>query len=173
VGGLPAIIKLIRGTQGVGVMLGSTLDEVQTILETFWNLEQEIVLQEFIQESKGQDVRALVVGGKVVGAMRRTAKKGEFRSNLHRGGEGVLFELPREYEQTAIRAAQIIGLEYCGVDMLESHSGPKIMELNSSPGFEGLERATKKDIAGTMIDHAVAFADAHREGRGRTVELWR
>ena len=174
VGGLPAIIKLIRGTQGVGVMIASTVDEVQTILDTFWNLEQEIVLQEFIQESRGRDVRALVVGGRVVGAMRRKAKRGEFRSNLHRGGEGHPFVLPPAYEATAIRAAQIIGLEICGVDMLESKSGPKIMELNSSPGFEGLERTTKKDIAGTIIDHAVAFSDAQREGPGRhLLGLWR
>ncbi|MGQ0507817.1 MAG: ATP-grasp domain-containing protein [Myxococcaceae bacterium] len=164
VGGLPAIIKLIRGTQGVGVMIASSPAEVQTILDTFWDLGQEIVLQEFIAESKGRDVRALVVGDRVVGAMRRRAKKGEFRSNLHRGGEGKPIDLPKVYADAAVKAAQIVGLEIAGVDMLESGEGPKVMEVNSSPGFEGLEAATKKDIAGTMIDHAVAFAEAQRSG---------
>lgn len=165
VGGLPAIIKLSRGTQGVGVMIASSMDEVRTILETFSGLGEEIALQEFIGESKGKDVRALVVGGRVVGAMRRSAKKkGEFRSNLHRGGEGRPIDLSPEYERAAIQAARIIGLEVAGVDMLEAKRGPKIMEVNSSPGFEGLEAATRRDIAGTLIDHALAFADAHRAG---------
>jgi ribosomal protein S6--L-glutamate ligase len=165
IGGLPAIIKLIRGTQGVGVMIASTLAEVQTILDTFWDLGQEIVLQEFIRESKGRDVRALVVGDRVVGAMRRKAKRGEFRSNIHRGGEGKPIALPPEYAQAAVRAARIIGLELAGVDMLESSSGPKIMEINSSPGFEGLERAIKTDIAGLIIDHALTFAHAQKRAR--------
>jgi ribosomal protein S6--L-glutamate ligase len=164
VGGLPAIIKLIRGTQGVGVMIATTMAEVQTIVDTFWDLGQEIFIQEFIQESKGRDVRALVVGDKVVGAMRRRAKKGEFRSNLHRGGEGTPIDLPRKYAEAAVKAAQIIGLEIAGVDMLEASSGPKIMEINSSPGFEGLERATGLDVAGAMIQHAVEFAEAQRAG---------
>jgi ribosomal protein S6--L-glutamate ligase len=165
VGGLPAIVKLSRGTQGVGVMIASTMAEVKSILETFSGLGEEIVLQEFIGESRGKDVRALVVGGRVVGAMRRTAKKkGEFRSNIHRGGEGTPIELAPEYERAAIQAAQIIGLEIAGVDMLESKRGPKIMEVNSSPGFEGLEAATRRDIAGTMIDHAIAFAEAQAAG---------
>jgi ribosomal protein S6--L-glutamate ligase len=165
VGGLPAIIKLSRGTQGVGVMIASTMAEVRTILETFSGLGEEIVLQEFVTESKGRDVRALVVGGKVVGAMRRQAKKkGEFRSNLHRGGEGAPITLSPEYEQAAIQAAQVVGLEIAGVDMLEAKRGPKIMEVNSSPGFEGLEAATGKDIAGAFIDHALAFSEAQRAG---------
>ncbi len=165
VGGLPAIVKLIRGTQGVGVMLAHTLTEVQGILDTFWDLGQEIVLQEFIRESKGRDVRALVVGDRVVGAMRRQAKKkGEFRSNIHRGGEGIPIALTPEYERAAVKAAQVVGLEVAGVDMLESETGPKIMEVNSSPGFEGLEAATGKDIAGMIIDHAIAFAEAQRSG---------
>jgi ribosomal protein S6--L-glutamate ligase len=164
VGGLPAIVKLSRGTQGVGVMIASTLAEVRSILDTFWHLGQEIVLQEFIQESRGRDVRALVVGDRVVGAMRRRAKRGEFRSNLHRGGEGKPVELSTKYAQAAVRAAQIIGLEVAGVDMLESRQGPKIMEVNSSPGLEGVERATGRDIAGAVIDHAVAFSQAQRAG---------
>ena len=160
VGGLPIIIKLLRGTQGVGVMIAHTLQEVQTILNTFWDLGQEVVLQEFVVESKGRDVRALVVGSRVVGAMRRRAKKGEFRSNIHRGGEGTPIELPPSYIEVAVKAAHLLGLEIAGVDMLEGHAGPRLMELNSSPGFEGLERATKQDIAGAMIDHALAFSEA-------------
>jgi ribosomal protein S6--L-glutamate ligase len=164
VGGLPVIIKLIRGTQGVGVMIASTLPEVQTIVDTFWDLGQEIVLQEFVAESKGRDIRALVVGDRVVGAMRRQAKQGEFRSNIHRGGEGSLVKLPPEYVETAVKAAHIIGLEIAGVDMLEGHQGPKLMEINSSPGFEGLEGATGEDIAGAMVEHALAFAGAQAAG---------
>ncbi len=162
VGGLPAIIKLLRGTQGVGVMLASSMAEVQSALNTFWKLGQEIFLQEFVRESEGRDVRALVVGDRVVGAMRRTAKKGEFRSNLHRGGEGTPIELPKAYAEAAVKAARIIGLEIAGVDMLESAAGPKIMEVNSSPGFRGLEEATRKDIAGWMIEHAVSIAESQR-----------
>lgn len=155
VGGLPCIIKLLRGTQGVGVMIANTLPEAQTILQTFWGLGQDVCLQEFVHESKGRDVRALVVGDKVVGAMRRKAKKGEFRSNIHRGGEGKPVRLDRQYIDTAVQAAKLVGLDICGVDMLEGARGPRVMELNSSPGFEGLERATKKDIAGAIIAHAL------------------
>ncbi len=162
VGGLPAIVKLIQGTQGVGVMIASTMAEVEGILDTFHQLGQEIVLQEFIAESKGRDVRALVVGDQVVGAMRRTAKKGEFRSNIHRGGEGEPITLPRAYAETAVKAARIVGLEVAGVDMLESKTGPKLMEINSSPGFEGLEKATGIDVAGKLIDHALVYAEAQR-----------
>ena len=166
VGGLPAIIKLLRGTQGVGVMIATTMKEVATIFETFWELGQEIFIQEFIAESKGSDVRALVVGNKVVGAMRRKARKGEFRSNIHRGGEGKPMKLPAEYAAVAVKAAQTVGLGICGVDMLESKNGPKVMELNSSPGFEGLEKTTGKDIAGAMVRHALEFSDI---ARGLTV----
>lgn len=164
VGGLPVIIKLIKGTQGVGVMIAHTLPEVQTILDTFWDLGQEIVLQEFVAESEGRDVRALVVGSQVVGAMRRKAKKGEFRSNIHRGGEGQAIELPAAYLETAVKAARVLGLEVAGVDMLEGRDGPRLMEINSSPGFEGLEGATGQDIAGAIIDHALAYAET-RAGR--------
>ena len=148
-------------------MLASTMAELQTSLNTFWELGHEIFLQELVRESKGRDVRALVVGDRVVGAMRRKAKKGEFRSNLHRGGEGTPFDLPRTYSDAALRAARIIGLEIAGVDMLESSTGPKIMEVNSSPGFQGLEEATRKDIAGMMVDHAIAFAEAQRAGSSK------
>jgi len=164
VGGLPVIIKLIRGTQGVGVMIASTLQEAQTIVDTFWDLGQEIVLQEFIAESRGRDVRALVVGDRVVGAMRRQAKQGEFRSNIHRGGEGAPVDLPRAYAEVAVQAARIVGLEVAGVDMLEGKEGPKLMEINSSPGFEGLEGATGKDIAGAIIEHTLQFGRAQAQG---------
>jgi len=164
VGGLPAILKLLRGTQGVGVMLASSMTELQSSLNTFWELGHEIFLQEFVRESRGRDVRALVVGDRVVGAMRRKAKKGEFRSNLHRGGEGTPLELSGAYLEAAVKAARIIGLEIAGVDMLESATGPKIMEVNSSPGFQGLEETTEQDVAGMMVEHAVAFAEAQRAG---------
>lgn len=162
VGGLPAIIKLIRGTQGVGVMIAQSLPEVQSILDTFSALDQDIVLQEFVSESKGRDIRALVVGDRVVGAMRRQARRGEFRSNLHRGGRGKPVELSAEWSEAAVKACQVIGLEIAGVDMLESKEGPKIMEINSSPGFEGLEKATGIDVAGAIIEHAVAFIARQR-----------
>jgi ribosomal protein S6--L-glutamate ligase len=164
VGGLPAIVKLIRGTQGVGVMLASTLSELEGILGTFSDLGQDIVLQEFISESRGRDIRALVVGERVVAAMRRRAKRGEFRSNLHRGGRGKGVKLARAYREAAVSAARIVGLEVAGVDMLETRDGPKVMEVNSSPGFEGLERATGVDIAGAIVEHALALAEAQREG---------
>ena len=163
VGGLPAIVKLTQGTQGIGVMIAHSMAEISSILGTMWDLGQEIILQEFIEESKGRDVRVLVVGGKAVGAMRRTAKKGEFRSNIHRGGEGEAIDLPPAYAECAEAAAKVVGLEVAGVDLLEAKGGPKVMEVNSSPGFEGLEKATGLDIAGMIIDHAVARASAVRQ----------
>jgi ribosomal protein S6--L-glutamate ligase len=158
VGGLPAIIKLLRGTQGVGVMIARSLPEVQGILETFSALDQDIVLQEFVAESRGRDVRALVVGDKVVGAMRRQARRGEFRSNIHRGGSGQPVELPAAWAKAALKAARVVGLSVCGVDMLETEAGPKVMEINSSPGFEGLEKATGLDVAGAIIEYAASVA---------------
>jgi ribosomal protein S6--L-glutamate ligase len=166
VGGLPCIIKLIQGTQGVGVMIASTMDEVQGMLDTFWDLGQEILLQEFVAESKGRDLRALVIGDRVVAAMRRQARTGEFRSNIHRGGKARAVTLPREYAEAAVKAARVIGLEVAGVDMLESRTGPKVMEVNSSPGFEGLEKATRKDIARLYVEHAIELARARRAGPG-------
>lgn len=158
VGGLPCIIKLLRGTQGVGVMLGNTLAEVETTLHTFWGLGQEVAVQEYVREAKGSDLRALVVGDRVVAAMRRTAAAGEFRANIHRGGHGRGARLDAATRALAVRSAQLIGLEVCGVDLLESADGPRVMELNSSPGFEGLEAATKKDIAGDIVRHALTLA---------------
>jgi ribosomal protein S6--L-glutamate ligase len=166
IGGLPAIVKLLRGTQGVGVMLGSTIPELQGILETFQGLGQEFVLQEFVAESRGRDVRALVVGGRVVGAMRRRAKRGEFRSNLHRGGRGKPITLEQAYVDAALRATEVVGLEVAGVDLLETQAGPTLLEVNSSPGFEGLERATGLDAAGAIVDRALVLAGA-RDGLSR------
>ena len=159
VGGLPAIVKLLRGTQGVGVMLASTLSELQGILDTFQGLGEDIVLQEFVAESRGQDLRALVVGGRVVGAMRRRARRGEFRSNLHRGGRGRPVTLEPAYVEAALRATSVVGLEVAGVDLLETRAGPTLLEVNSSPGFEGLERATGLDAAGAIVDRALALAE--------------
>jgi len=167
VGGLPAILKLIQGTQGVGVMIAHSAAEVESILGTLWDLGQEILLQEFVAESRGRDIRALVVGDRVVGAMRREAPRGEFRSNLHRGGFGSSVQLAADYAEAAVRAAQVIGLDVAGVDLLESNDGPKVVELNSSPGFEGLERATGLDIAAEII----AFAARVAEGARRVMAL--
>ena len=167
VGGLPCIIKLIRGAQGVGVMIANSMDEVKGMLDTLWHLGQEILLQEFVAESRGRDVRALVIGDRVVAAMRRQARTGEFRSNLHRGGEGKPVSLERDYAEAAVKASRVIGLEVSGVDMLESRTGPKIMEVNSSPGFEGLERVTGVDIARLYVEHALEFARAMAAGSSR------
>ena len=162
VGGAPVVIKLLEGTQGIGVILAPDKKVAEAIIETLHNTNQNVLIQEFIAESKGRDIRALVVGDRVVAAMRRTAQGDEFRSNVHRGGtvEGVT--LDSRYERTAVRAAQIMGLRVAGVDMLEGNDGPLVMEVNSSPGLEGIERATDLDVAGAIIDHVanqVAFPE--------------
>jgi ribosomal protein S6--L-glutamate ligase len=152
VGGTPVIIKLLKGTQGVGVMKADSPEGVESIIDTLWGLGQNIILQEFIAESRGRDLRALVVGGELVAAMRRTAKKGEFRSNLHRGGLSEKVRITPQERTIAVRAARTLGLNVCGVDMLRSKGGPLVVEVNSSPGIEGLEKATGIDVAGLMID---------------------
>lgn len=140
-------------------MIAHSFDELESTLDTMWNLEQEILLQEFVAESSGRDVRALVVGDRVVGAMRRVANvQGEFRSNIHRGGKGEAIELPPSYAAEAIRAARAMGLAVAGVDLLESSQGPRIAEVNSSPGIEGLERASGIDVAAAIVEHAVKVA---------------
>jgi ribosomal protein S6--L-glutamate ligase len=166
VGGLPCIIKLVRGAQGVGVMIASTMAEVSGLLDTLWTLGQEILLQELVKESRGRDVRALVIGEEVVASMRRTARAGEFRSNIHRGAAASRLELPAEYARAAIQAARVVGLEVAGVDLLEARDGPVVMEVNSSPGFEALERATGLDIAARYVEHATAFAARVRQPPG-------
>lgn len=161
IGGLPVIVKLLQGTQGVGVMLAHTMEELETLLDTMWNLDQEILLQEFVAEARGRDIRAVVVGDKVVGAMRRIAgSAGEFRSNLHRGGRGEAVALPPAYEEEALRAARAVGLEVAGVDLLESREGPKVTEVNSSPGLRGIERALRIDIAGAIVSHGLEACHA-------------
>jgi ribosomal protein S6--L-glutamate ligase len=146
-------VKLQQGAQGIGTMIAETPQALTSLLETLWAMGQDIILQEYISESKGRDIRAFVVGGKVVASMRRQAKAGEFRSNLHRGGAGVAVGLDREYARTAVLAAKIMGLEVCGVDMLEGRDGPKVLEINSSPGLEGIERTSGVDVATALIKH--------------------
>lgn len=170
VGGVPVIIKLLEGTQGVGVILAETTKVAKAIIETLHSARQNVLIQKFVKESEGMDVRAFVVGDKVVGAMRRRAMPGEFRSNVHRGGSVEAVKLDEHYERTAIRAAQILGLRVAGVDMLESNEGPQIMEVNSSPGLEGIERATDLDIAGAVVanvEEHVLFPDVDLRQRLR------
>lgn len=151
VGGAPVVIKLLEGTQGLGVVLAENKKAAQSVIEAFHGLHARIIVQEFIKEAKGADIRAFVVDGEVVGAMRRQARKGEFRSNLHRGGTATIVKLNREEKRAAITAAKKMGLGVAGVDMLPSARGPLILEVNSSPGLEGIEGATKVDIAGKII----------------------
>lgn len=152
VGGAPLVIKLLEGTQGIGVVLAETNKAAESVLEAFLGLKVNIMVQEYIKESKGADVRCLVVGGKVVAAMERKAKPGEFRSNLHRGGSSRAVELTPAERETALLAADLMGLNVAGVDMLRSERGPLIMEVNSSPGLEGIEKATGVDVAGSIIE---------------------
>ena len=159
VGGAPVIIKLIEGTQGIGVLLAESMRAAESIIELLQSQKQNVLIQKFVAESKGKDIRAFVVGDRVVAAMRRVAQGQEFRSNVHRGGVAEAVELTDEYAETAVRAAQILGLRVAGVDMLESATGPQVMEVNSSPGLEGIEKATGLDIAGAVIDYIAAQVD--------------
>lgn len=151
VGGAPLVIKLLEGTQGIGVVLAETKKAASSVIEAFYGLGNNILIQEYIKESRGTDIRVFVIDGKVVGAMKRTAKEGEFRSNLHRGGSASLIKLSKMERETALRAAKELGLTVCGVDMLPSDRGPLVLEVNSSPGLEGIEKATEKDIATKII----------------------
>ena len=151
VGGAPLVIKLLEGTQGLGVVLAETNNAAESVLEAFNGLQARVIVQEFIKESKGADIRAFVVDGNVVGAMKRQGKEGEFRSNLHRGGSATIIQLTDDEENAALKSAKALGLGICGVDMLQSDRGPLILEVNSSPGLEGIEFATKKDIANIII----------------------
>ncbi len=159
VGGAPVVIKLIEGTQGIGVLLADTIKAAESIIELLHSQKQNVLIQKFVAESRGKDIRAFVVGDRVVAAMRRVAQGQEFRSNVHRGGVAEAVELSEEYRETAVRAAQILGLRIAGVDMLESKSGPQIMEVNSSPGLEGIEKCTKLDIAGAVVEYIAARVD--------------
>ena len=153
VGGAPVIIKLLEGTQGIGVILAENVKIAEAIIETLQNVRQNVLIQKFVAESKGKDVRAFVVGDRVVAAMRRSAVGTEFRSNVHRGGVAAKIDLTPDYETTAVRAAQIMGLRVAGVDMLEGADGPQVMEVNSSPGLEGIEGATGVDVAAEIVKH--------------------
>jgi ribosomal protein S6--L-glutamate ligase len=162
VGGAPVVIKLLEGTQGIGVILAPEIKVAEAIIETLHSANQNVLIQRFISESRGRDIRALVVGDRVVAAMRRTATGDEFRSNVHRGGTVEAVELSADYEAAAVRSAQIMGLRVAGVDMLEGPDGPLVMEVNSSPGLEGIETATQLDVAGAIVDYIanqVAFPE--------------
>ena len=152
-GGAPVIIKLLEGTQGIGVILAETRKAAESVIEAFNNLQARVIVQEYIKEAKGADIRAFVVDGRVVGAMKRQAKEGEFRSNLHRGGTATVINLTDEEETAALKAAKAMSLDIAGVDLLQSARGPLILEVNSSPGLEGIERATGKDIANEIIKY--------------------
>lgn len=159
VGGAPVVIKLLEGTQGIGVLLAHTIEMATSIIELLQSQKQNVLIQKFVAESKGKDVRAIVVGDRVIAAMRRVAQGQEFRSNVHRGGRTEMVELDDTYKETAIRAAKLMGLSIAGVDMLEGKDGPQIMEINSSPGLEGIEGCTNLDIAGAIIDYIAAKVD--------------
>jgi len=155
VGGAPLVIKLLEGTQGIGVVLAETQQAAKSVIEAFRGLDANILVQEFIKEAGGMDIRCFVIGDKVVAAMKRQGAPGEFRSNLHRGGSAAKVRLTPEERSTAVRAAKAMGLRVAGVDLLRSNHGPVVMEVNSSPGLEGIEKATSLDVAGKIIDFVV------------------
>lgn len=152
VGGAPLVVKLLEGTQGIGVVLAETKKAAESVIEAFMGLKANIMVQEYIKEAGGADIRCLVVGDKVVATMMRQGLPGEFRSNLHRGGSATLVKISPEERATAVKAAKVMGLNVAGVDLLRSKRGPLVMEVNSSPGLEGIEKSTGKDIAGIIID---------------------
>ncbi len=165
VGGAPVVIKLLEGTQGVGVVLAETPQAAESVIEAFSGLGANFMVQEFIKEAKGADIRCLVVGDKVVASMKRQGKEGEFRSNLHRGGSAGLIKITPEERSTAVRSANVMGLNVAGVDLLRSNHGPVVMEVNSSPGLEGIEKATGKDVAALIIEFIEKNA---KKGKTRT-----
>jgi ribosomal protein S6--L-glutamate ligase len=169
VGGAPLVIKLLEGTQGIGVVLAETQKAAESVIEAFMGLKANILIQEYITEAKGADIRCLVVGDKVVAAMKRQAKPGEFRSNLHRGGKASLIKISPEERSAAVRAARVMGLNVSGVDILRSNHGPVVVEVNSSPGLEGIEAASGKDVASLIIEFVEKNARPHRtrtKGKG-------
>jgi len=165
VGGAPAVIKLLEGTQGIGVVLADTMRSAKSVIEAFRGANVNILVQEFIKEAGGTDIRALVINGKVVAAMKRTGAADDFRSNLHRGGSAQQIKITAEERSTAIRAAKAMGLNVCGVDMLRANHGPVVMEVNSSPGLEGVEKATGIDVAGKIIEFLEVNA---KQGKTKT-----
>ena len=168
-GGAPVVVKLLEGTQGVGVVLAETAKAAESVIEAFRGLDANILAQEFIEEAGGADIRCLVVGGKVIASMKRQGKEGEFRSNLHRGGNATVVKITPEERSTAVRAANIMGLSLAGVDLLRSNHGPVVLEVNSSPGLEGIEKATNKDVAGEIIkfiEKSVGRVTSRTRGKG-------
>lgn len=158
VGGTPVIMKLLKGTQGTGVIFAESIASIESMLETIWSLGEDIMMQRFIRESKGKDLRVLVLNGKIVSSMRRIGREGEFRSNIHRGGVGERIRLTRPYERAALAATEACGLKIAGVDILESRDGPLVIEVNSSPGFQGLETATGQNIGRMIAKYAVQLS---------------
>jgi ribosomal protein S6--L-glutamate ligase len=167
VGGAPCVIKLLQGTQGIGVVLAETQKAAESVIEGFMGVKADILVQEFIKEAGGSDIRCFVVGEKVVAAMKRQGAEGEFRSNLHRGGSSSLIKITPEERSTAVRAAGIMGLNVAGVDLLRSNHGPVVMEVNSSPGLEGIEGATGKDVAGMIIEYLEKLKPGKTKTRGK------
>ncbi len=157
-GGAPVVIKLLEGTQGIGVVLGETPKSAESIIQAFGGVKTNILVQEFVKEAGGEDIRCLVVGDKVVASMLRKGREGDFRSNLHRGGSASSVKITPAERATAVQAAKVMGLNVCGVDLLRSNHGPVVMEVNSSPGLEGVEKATGKDVAGNIIEFVEKFA---------------
>src|SRR6056297_343234 len=153
VGGAPLIVKLLEGTQGYGVVLAPTKKAAESIIEAFHSMKARVIVQEFIEEAKGADIRAFIINNKVVGAMKRQGKEGEFRSNLHQGGSGEIIKLSKNEREVALRASKAMGLSIAGVDLLQSKRGPLVLEVNSSPGLEGIEKSTGKNIAAEIIDY--------------------
>ncbi len=170
VDGAPVVVKLLQGTQGVGVVIAESTRAASSVIETLHGLDQNLLLQKFIREAKGADIRALVVGNRVVAAMRRQAGKGEFRSNLHRGGTAQKVTLPQRTRRLAVAAAQALGLQVAGVDLLESNEGPLVMEVNSSPGLEGIEKTTGLDVADAIVEHIENELSAPLRPRRRPVK---
>ncbi len=164
VGGAPLVIKLLQGTQGIGVVLAETRSAAKSVIESFLGLNASVLVQQFIKEAGGADIRCFVVGEKVVAAMKRQGAEGEFRSNIHRGGSASLVSITPEERKTAIRSANTMGLNVCGVDILRAEHGPVVMEVNSSPGLEGIEKATEKDIAGSIIQFIEKTAKKGKTG---------
>ncbi|MDT8311715.1 MAG: 30S ribosomal protein S6--L-glutamate ligase [Methylophaga sp.] len=168
VGGAPLVIKLLEGTQGIGVVLAETQSAAESVIEAFMGMKANILVQEFIKEAGGADIRCFVIGDKVVAAMKRQGKDGEFRSNLHRGGSANLIRITPAERATAVRAAKTMGLNVCGVDLLRSNHGPVVMEVNSSPGLQGIENATNRDIASMIIEFIEKNAKlGHTKTKGR------
>ena len=168
IGGAPVVIKLLEGTQGIGVVLGETPNAAESIIQAFGGVKTNILVQEFIKEAGGEDIRCLVVGGKVVASMIRKGREGDFRSNLHRGGSAKQVRITPAERSTAVAAAKAMGLNVCGVDMLRSNHGPVVMEVNSSPGLEGVEKATGKDVAGQIISFIESNAKPNKtQTRGK------